>query len=118
MIDWINRISFTGFHDWLVSAVHPLIMVTAVCALTGAAAYYLVRSVGKASVENRGGWYLVVCLGFPFWLISWCNTTYACFKVHGVNDGEPIIAVMAVCVILYCGFFFYWVNRAFGEIDD
>lgn len=55
MIDWINRISFTGFHDWLVAVVHPLIMVAAVCTLTGAAAYHLVRRVGKASVENRAG---------------------------------------------------------------
>lgn len=118
MIDWINRISFTGFHDWLVAAVHPLIMVAAVCALTGAAAYYLVRRVGKAEAENRGEWHLVICLGFPFWLISWSLAMYACFKAHGVNDGEPIIAVMTVCVILYCAFFFYWANRAFGELDD
>lgn len=118
MIDWINSFSPIQCWEWLMSNIHPLIMVAAVCTLTGAAAYYLVRRAGKASVENRAGWHLVICLGFPFWLISWCNTTYVCFKVHGVNDGEPIIAVMAVCVILYCGFFFYWVNRAFGEIDD
>lgn len=43
MIDWINEISYTGFFAWMVAAVHPLIMVAAVCALAGAVAHLLAR---------------------------------------------------------------------------
>lgn len=98
MIDWINQISFTGFFNWLVAAVHPLIMVAAVCILTGAVAHFLARRIVKAAVEDRAERHLALCLGCPFWLLAWSYTTYACFKAHGVNDGEPIVSVMAVCV--------------------
>ncbi len=118
MIDWINEISYTRFFAWLVAVVHPLIMVTAACALTGAVAHLLARRIVKAPAEDRPGRHLALCLGFPFWLLAWSYTTYACFKAHGVNDGEPIVSVMAVCVPLYFWLFIYWSNRVFAKLED
>lgn len=54
MIDWINRISFTGFHDWLVSAIHPLILLVAGVLITlGLAFYYSRRMSLLPDIELR-----------------------------------------------------------------
>lgn len=44
MIDLINKISYTGFYAWLIAAVHPLIVVSAVAW----SLYFLAGMVGIA----------------------------------------------------------------------
>lgn len=101
MIDWINQISYTGFYHWLIATVHPLIMIAAVLILTLGAAFYYSRRVISSPAEDRAGAHLFSVVVIPIWTIFAGWVTSECFRVHGVNEGEPLIMVSSFSFGLY-----------------
>lgn len=65
MIDLINKISYTGFHAWLIAAVHPLVMIVAVTSLTLGAAFYCARRAISSPAESRAGAHLFPAVVIP-----------------------------------------------------
>lgn len=101
MIDLINKISYTGFYAWLIAAVHPLIMVAAVSILTLGSTFWYARRLQSMRDGGSVDAHMFLAVVFPIWTIAAGWVTSNCFRVHGVNDGEPLIAVSAVGWFLY-----------------
>nr|DAO49131.1 MAG TPA: hypothetical protein [Caudoviricetes sp.] len=101
MIDWINKISYTGFYHWLILTVHPLVMIVAVTTLTLGAAFYYTRRVISSPAESRAEAHLFPAVVIPIWTIFAGWVTSECFRVHGVNAGEPLIVVSGFSFCLY-----------------
>lgn len=89
MIDLINKISYTGFYHWLIATVHPLVMIVAVTTLTLGAAFYYARRVISSPAESRAEAHLFPAAVIPIWIIFAGWVTSECFRVHGVNEGDP-----------------------------
>lgn len=101
MIDLINKISYTGFYAWLIATVHPLIMIAAVTVLTLGVAFYSTRRVISSPAESRAEAHLFPAVVIPTWVIFASWVTSECFRVHGVNEGEPLIVVSGFSFCLY-----------------
>lgn len=101
MIDWINRISYTGFYYWLIATVHPLIMVAAVSIITLGANFYYARRLQRMRDNGSVDSHMFIAVVFPIWSIAAGWVTSNCFRAHGVNEGEPLIVVSAVAGFLY-----------------
>lgn len=101
MIDWINRISFTGFHDWLVSAIHPLILLVAGVLVTLGLAFYYSRRVSLLPDDRATAAHVSLLVIASPWTLLCTWITTECFVAHGVSGGEPTIAVFLVAICLY-----------------
>lgn len=101
MIDLINKISYTGFYNWMIATVHPLIMLTAIVVITIGSTFYYTRRGLCGTLEDRTDAHLFLAIIFPVWtlFVSW--VTHECFRVHGVNEGEPLVVVGAFSLCLY-----------------